>query len=160
MKIRVSTWSFLSVVHPPNIYSYVQEENLDSTRILFRKSKKVLNIFDKWSCLYGCRSIQSKKEIHSNRKFGSHCFCKMKKPNKNFLKLKCDWWCVYFDMTDSYLRFILTDRQMTVPFFLVVIFPVIVGVHILTRQTIIWDLFQPTIRQLYLFFTRRDFFQS
>ncbi len=28
------------------------------------------------------------KEIHSNRKFGSHCFCKIKKPNKNFLKLK------------------------------------------------------------------------
>ena len=29
---------------PPNTYFYVQEENLDSTRILFRKSKKVLEI--------------------------------------------------------------------------------------------------------------------
>ncbi len=48
-------------------------------------AKKVLNIFEKWSWLYGCRSIQSKKEIHSNRKFGSHCFCKIKKPNKNFI---------------------------------------------------------------------------
>jgi hypothetical protein len=28
----------------------------------------------------------------------------MKKPNKNFLKLKCDWRCSYFDMTDGYLR--------------------------------------------------------
>ncbi len=102
---------------PPNTYSYVQEENLDSTRILFRKSTKVLNIFEKLSCLYGCRSIQSKKEIHSNRKFGSYCFCKIKKPNKNFLKLKCDWWCLYFDTTDGYLRFIPTDDQTTVPFF-------------------------------------------
>ncbi len=33
--------------------------------------KKVLDIFEKRSC----------------RKFGSHCFCKIKKPNKNFLKL-------------------------------------------------------------------------
>ncbi len=33
--------------------------------------KKVLNIFEKRSC----------------RKFGSHYFCKIKKPNKNFLKL-------------------------------------------------------------------------
>jgi hypothetical protein len=33
-------------------------------------------------------AIQSKKEIHGNRKFGSHHFCKLKKPNKNFLKLK------------------------------------------------------------------------
>ncbi len=33
--------------------------------------KKVLDIFKKRSC----------------RKFGSHCFCKIKKPNKNFLKL-------------------------------------------------------------------------
>jgi hypothetical protein len=33
-------------------------------------------------------AIQSKKEIHSNRKFGSHCFCKIKKPYKNFPKLK------------------------------------------------------------------------
>ena len=40
----------------------------------------------------------------------------MKKPNKNFLKLKCDWWCLYFDTTDGYLRFIPTDGQMTVPF--------------------------------------------
>ncbi len=101
---------------PPNTYSYVQEENLDSTRILFRKSKKVLDIFEKRLCLFGWRSIQSKKEIHSNRKFGSHCFCKIKKPNKNFLKLKCDWWCSYFDTTDGYLRFIPTDGQMTVPF--------------------------------------------
>ncbi len=51
---------------PPNTYSYVQEENLDSTRILSKKSKKVLDIFEKQLCLYGCRSIQSKKEIHSN----------------------------------------------------------------------------------------------
>ena len=71
---------------------------------MFWKSNKVLDIFEKLSWLYGCRSIQSKKEIHSNRKFGSHCFCKIKKPNKNFLKLKCDWWCSYFDMTDGYLR--------------------------------------------------------
>ncbi len=106
-------------VRPPsplNTYSYIQEENLDSTRILFRKSKKVLDIFEKPSCLYGCRSIQSKKEIHSNRKFGYHCFCIIKKPNKNFLKLKCDWWCLYFDATDGYLRFIPTDGQMTIPF--------------------------------------------
>ncbi len=106
---------------PPNSYSYVQEENLDSTRILFRKSKKVLDIIEKWSCLYGCRSIQSKKEIHSNRKFGYHCFCKIKKPNKSFLKLKCDWWCSYFDTTDGYLRFNSTDGQTTVLFFQVVI---------------------------------------
>ncbi len=33
--------------------------------------KKVLDIFEKQSC----------------RKFGSHCFCKIKTPNKNFLKL-------------------------------------------------------------------------
>jgi hypothetical protein len=33
------------------------------------KSNKVLDIFEKLSQLYGCRSIQSKKEIHSNRKF-------------------------------------------------------------------------------------------
>ncbi len=33
--------------------------------------KKVLDIFEKQSC----------------RKFGSHCFGKIKKPNKNFLKL-------------------------------------------------------------------------
>jgi hypothetical protein len=45
--------------------------------------------------------VQNKKEIHTNRKFGSHCFCKIKKPNKNFLKLKCDWWCLYFDTTDD-----------------------------------------------------------
>ena len=62
-------------------------------------------------------AIQSKKEIHSNRKFGSHCFCKIKKPNKNFLKLKCDSWCSYFDTTDGYLRFISTNGQTTVPFF-------------------------------------------
>jgi hypothetical protein len=61
--------------------------------------------------------MQSKKEIHSNRKFGSHCFCKIKKLNKNFLKLECDWWCLYFDRTDGYLRFIPSDGQMTVPFF-------------------------------------------
>jgi hypothetical protein len=104
-----------------NTYSCVQEENLDSTTISFRKSKKVLDIFEKRSCLYGCRSIQSKKEIHSNRKFGSYCFCKIKNPNKNFLKLKCDWWCLYFDTTDSYLRFIPTNDQTTVPFVSVVI---------------------------------------
>ncbi len=62
-------------------------------------------------------SIQSKKEIHSKRKFGSHCFCKIKKPNKNFLKLKCDWWCSYFGTTDGYLRLIPTNSQMTVPLF-------------------------------------------
>jgi hypothetical protein len=74
-------------------------------------------------------------------KFGSHCFCKIKKPNKNFLKLKRDWRCLYFDMTDDptivsylffpviissshnwcmtdgYLRFISTVGQTTVPFF-------------------------------------------
>jgi hypothetical protein len=61
--------------------------------------------------------MQRKKEIHSNRKFRSHCFCKIKKPNKNFLKLKCDWWYSYFDMTEGYLRFIPTDGQTTVPFF-------------------------------------------
>jgi hypothetical protein len=33
--------------------------------------KKVLDIFEK----------------QSFRKFGSHCFCKIKKPNKNFIKL-------------------------------------------------------------------------
>ncbi len=66
------------------------------------KSNKVLDIFEKQLWLYGCRSIQSKKEIHSNGKSGSHCFCEIKKPNKNFLKLKCDWWCSYFDMTDKY----------------------------------------------------------
>ncbi len=54
---------------------------------MFWKSNKVLDIFEKQLWLYDCRSIQSKKEIHSNRKFGSHCFCKIKKPNKNFLKL-------------------------------------------------------------------------
>ena len=27
------------------------------------------------------------------------------KPNKNFLKLKCDLWCSYFDTTDGYLLF-------------------------------------------------------
>ncbi len=70
---------------------------------MFRKSNKVLNIFEKQSWLYGCRSIQSKKEIHSNRKFGSNCFCKITKPNKNFLKVKCDWLCLYFDTTDGYL---------------------------------------------------------
>jgi hypothetical protein len=80
-------------------------------------AKKVLDIFEKQSCLYGCRSIQSKKEIHSNRKFGSHCFCKIKKSNKIFLKLKCDWWCSYFDTTDGYLRFIPTNDQTTLPFF-------------------------------------------
>ncbi len=109
----------ISVRHPspPNTYSYVQGENSDPTRILFRKSKKVLDIFEEGSCLYGCRSIQSKKEIHSNRKFGYHCFCKIKKPIKNFLKLKCDWWCSYFDTSDGYLRFIPTNGQTTVSFF-------------------------------------------
>ena len=37
------------------------------------------------------------------------------------LKLKCDWWCSYFDTTDGYLRFIPTDGQTTVPFFPVMI---------------------------------------
>ncbi len=69
----------------------------------FLLAKKVLNIFEKQLWLEGCRSIQSKKEIHSNRKFGSHFFCKIKKPNKIFLKLKCGWWCLYFDRTDCYL---------------------------------------------------------
>ncbi len=46
---------------------------------------------------------------------------KIKKPNKNFLKLKCDWWCSYFDTTDGYLRFIPTDGQMTVPFLIQVV---------------------------------------
>ena len=48
-------------------------------------------------------------------------------------------WCLYFDTTDSYLRFIPTDGQRNVLFFFrVVIFPVmIVGVRILTRQTVI-----------------------
>ncbi len=49
------------------------------------------------------------------------CFCKIKNSNKNFLRLKCDWWCSYFDTTDGYLRFIPTDGQTTVPFFPVVI---------------------------------------
>jgi hypothetical protein len=31
-------------------------------------------------------------------------------------------WCSYFDTTDSYLRFIPTDGQTTVPFFPVVFF--------------------------------------
>ncbi len=43
--------------------------------------------------------------------------CKIRKPNKNFLKLECDWWCLYFDRTDGYLRFISTNGQMTVPLF-------------------------------------------
>ncbi len=73
-----------------------------SKKVFFQKSNKVLDISEKQSLLYGCRSIQSKKEIHSNRKFGSYCFYKITKPNKNFLKLKCDWWCSYFDMTDKY----------------------------------------------------------
>jgi hypothetical protein len=104
----------------------------------FLLAQKVFDIFEKWLWLYGCRSIQSKKEIHSNRKFGSHCFCKIKKPNKNFLKLKCEiysnqWpddctffpiviffsrnWCSFFDMTDSYLRFISTVGLTAVSFF-------------------------------------------
>ncbi len=41
-----------------------------------------------------------------------------------------DSWCLYFDMTDSYLR-----GPDNCAFFPVVIFPVIVGVWILTRQT-------------------------
>ncbi len=47
-----------------------------------------------------------------------------------------------------------TDDQTTVPFFQVVIFSsfVIIGVRILIRQTVIWDLFQPSARQLYLLF--------
>ncbi len=47
-------------------------------------------------------------------------------------------WCSCFDRTDSYLRLLPTDSQTTVPFFRVVIFPVmIVGVRILTQQTVI-----------------------
>ncbi len=46
-------------------------------------------------------------------------------------------WCSYFDMTDGYLRFIPTNGQPTVPFFLFVIFLVIVSVRILTRQMVI-----------------------
>ncbi len=30
---------------------------------MFRKSNKVLDIFEKQLCLYDCRSIQSKKEV-------------------------------------------------------------------------------------------------
>ncbi len=41
---------------------------------LFLLAKKVLDIFEKRLWLEGCRSIQCKKEIHSNRKFGSHYF--------------------------------------------------------------------------------------
>ncbi len=36
---------------------------------MFQKSNKVLNIFEKRLWLYGCRSVQSKKEIHSTRNF-------------------------------------------------------------------------------------------
>jgi hypothetical protein len=75
--------------------------------------------------------LHSKKEIHSNKKFGSHCFCKIKKANENFPKLKCDCWCLYFDTTDN---------QMTVSydtFFPVIIFPVVISVFVLlTRQTV------------------------
>ncbi len=81
---------------------------------MFWKSNKVLDIFEEQSWLYGCRSIQSKKEIHSNRKFGSHCFWKKKKPNKNFLKLKCDWWCLYFDTTDKYHTLSMYITQKTI----------------------------------------------
>ncbi len=46
-----------------------------------------------------------------------------------------------------------TDNQTTVLFFQVVIFSsfVIIGVCILTQQMVIWDLFQPSARRLYLF---------
>jgi hypothetical protein len=55
-----------------------------------------------------------------------------------------------------------TDDQTTVPYFSpVIIFSsfVIIGVRILTRQTVIWDLFQPSARWLYLFFFGRNFFR-
>ncbi len=110
---------------------------------MFRKSNKVLDIFEKQAWLYGCRSIHSKKEIHSNGKFASRCFCKIKKPNKNFLKLKCDWWCSYFDTTDD-------QRTVSYLFFLVIFFSSRNWcVCILTGQTVIWDLFQPLVRWLY-----------
>ncbi len=74
----------------------------------------------------------------------SHCFCKRKKPNKNFLKLKCDWWCSYFYTTEGYLRFVPTNGQMTVPFFPVVIWSTKVGTHQKTQLIIfifkIWDM--------------------
>ncbi len=47
---------------------------------------------------------KARKRYTVTEKFACHCFCKIQKPNKNFLKLKCDWWCPYFDTTDSYLR--------------------------------------------------------
>ncbi len=90
---------------------------------MFQKSNKVSNIFETQLWLYGCRSIQSKKEIHSNRKFGSHCFCKIKKPNKNFLKLNCICWCSYFDRTDD-------QTTCIVPFFCSNFFPVVIGVFL------------------------------
>jgi hypothetical protein len=40
---------------------------------------------------------------------------------RNFFQF-CNNWCSYFDMTDSYLRFISTVSQTIVPFFPVVIF--------------------------------------
>ncbi len=55
-----------------------------------------------------------------------------------------------------------TNDQTTVPFFFrVLIFSsfVIIGVRILTRQTVIWDLFQPSARQLCLFFLGHNFFR-
>ncbi len=47
-----------------------------------------------------------------------------------------------------------TDDRKTVPFFWSYFFQsfVIIGVRILTWQTVIWDLFQPSARRLYLFF--------
>ncbi len=63
-------------------------------------------------------------------------------------QLKCDWWCSYFDTTDEYCT----------------IFPVIIFpsrnwcVCILTRQTVIWYLFQPSVRRLYLFLGGSYFF--
>ena len=48
---------------------------------------------------------------------------------KNFLQLKCDWWCSYFDTIDGYLRFIPTNGQMTAPIFPVIIWSTKVGTH-------------------------------
>jgi hypothetical protein len=41
-------------------------------------------------------------------------------------------WCLSFEMTDGYLRFIPTNGQMTVPFFLVVIF---YGCNLIDKET-------------------------
>ncbi len=92
------------------------------------KSNKVLDIFEKQSLLYGCRSIQSKKEIHGNRKFGSRnrkrlsgiiasCSSKIKKPNEYcfrnqtkfsiFLRNDCD--CMVVDPYKARERYTVTE---------------------------------------------------